>query len=323
DLRIAAVHVEAVGRVDEFLVLAEEPVHAVVVAARLLSRRESQDEVTVGHEAFLLEPHEDRGEDRGAVLDVVDAPTVEESVLLRQRERVERPVLLLRLPDVEVGEEEDGAGRALAPQPRDEVRVRRARGADDLDVGRCVAGGDEPPGQCLRGLRRAPVLVRRVGLDELLEEVAAQLLRRREVRGRSCGGRDEAQQPRLAGRFRRPFRWLATPVPRGLAHPRLRAPRRPQTLTRGTVRGRRAVCSGSVPQPELRVRKPVVLLTGASGEIGHGLIERLAGDRSRAIITLDLRPLDAAYAPLVAQQYVGSILDTNLLERILAEYEVQ
>jgi nucleoside-diphosphate-sugar epimerase len=73
----------------------------------------------------------------------------------------------------------------------------------------------------------------------------------------------------------------------------------------------------------VRVRKPVVLLTGASGEIGHGLIERLAGDRSRSIITLDLRPLDAAYAPLVAQQYVGSILDTNLLERILAEYEVQ
>ena len=30
------------------------------------------------------------------------------------------------------------------------------------------------------------------------------------------------------------------------------------------------------------MRKPVVLITGASGEIGHGLIDRLAADGSRA-----------------------------------------
>jgi nucleoside-diphosphate-sugar epimerase len=70
------------------------------------------------------------------------------------------------------------------------------------------------------------------------------------------------------------------------------------------------------------VRKPVVLITGASGEIGHGLIESLAQDGRRPIITLDLKPLDPPQAALVQQQYAGSILDDNLLERILAEYEV-
>ena len=70
------------------------------------------------------------------------------------------------------------------------------------------------------------------------------------------------------------------------------------------------------------LRKPVVLLTGASGEIGHGLIEELAKDGQRAIITLDLRPLDPHIAPLVQYQYAGSILDHALLERILAEFEV-
>ena len=40
------------------------------------------------------------------------------------------------------------------------------------------------------------------------------------------------------------------------------------------------------------VRKPVVLITGASGEIGHGLIESLAKDGRRPIITLDLKPLE-------------------------------
>lgn len=70
------------------------------------------------------------------------------------------------------------------------------------------------------------------------------------------------------------------------------------------------------------VRKPVVLITGASGEIGHGLIESLARDGRRPIITLDLKPLDAALGALVQQQYTGSILDDNLLERMLSEYEV-
>ena len=70
------------------------------------------------------------------------------------------------------------------------------------------------------------------------------------------------------------------------------------------------------------VRKPVVLITGASGEIGHGLIDNLAKDGRRPIITLDLKPLDPPQSALVQQQYAGSILDDHLLERILAEFEV-
>jgi len=70
------------------------------------------------------------------------------------------------------------------------------------------------------------------------------------------------------------------------------------------------------------LRKPVVLITGASGEIGHGLIERIARQGDQAIITLDLRALDPEVARHVQYQYMGSILDVNLLERILAEFEV-
>src|SRR5437588_9021812 len=70
------------------------------------------------------------------------------------------------------------------------------------------------------------------------------------------------------------------------------------------------------------LRKPVVLITGASGEIGHGLITDLARRDDRAVITLDLNPLDRDLASLVRQQFVGSILDNQLLDRILAEYEI-
>ena len=69
-------------------------------------------------------------------------------------------------------------------------------------------------------------------------------------------------------------------------------------------------------------RKPVVLITGASGEIGHGLIERLSANPDRAVIALDLSPLAAELAPRVRQHYIGSILDPQLLDRILAEYEI-
>jgi threonine 3-dehydrogenase len=69
------------------------------------------------------------------------------------------------------------------------------------------------------------------------------------------------------------------------------------------------------------MRKPVVLITGAGGEIGHGLMARLAGP-SRSIITLDVAPLDKTLAPLVTREFTGSITDADLLDRLLAEFEI-
>ena len=70
------------------------------------------------------------------------------------------------------------------------------------------------------------------------------------------------------------------------------------------------------------LRHTVILITGASGEIGHGLITRLTHVGSNPIITLDLNPLAKELAPLVRHQYIGSILDGQLLDRILAEFEI-
>ncbi|MEZ5293590.1 MAG: NAD-dependent epimerase/dehydratase family protein [Vicinamibacterales bacterium] len=70
------------------------------------------------------------------------------------------------------------------------------------------------------------------------------------------------------------------------------------------------------------MRKSVALITGAGGEIGHGLIARIAGAGGQGIVTLDLNPLEPALGRLVQREFTGSILDTALLERILAEFEV-
>jgi nucleoside-diphosphate-sugar epimerase len=70
------------------------------------------------------------------------------------------------------------------------------------------------------------------------------------------------------------------------------------------------------------MRRPVVLITGASGEMGHGLITRLAAEGTRPILTLDLKPLEPALSRLVAREFTGSVLDRSVLERILSEFEI-
>jgi nucleoside-diphosphate-sugar epimerase len=71
------------------------------------------------------------------------------------------------------------------------------------------------------------------------------------------------------------------------------------------------------------MRRPVVLITGAGGEIGHGLIEQLSRSRERAIVTLDVNRLDADVAKMVDVEMTGSIVDKAVLDRILASYQVE
>lgn len=70
------------------------------------------------------------------------------------------------------------------------------------------------------------------------------------------------------------------------------------------------------------MRKPVVLITGAAGEIGQALIDHLVEDGGQAIISIDLRPLEPSLAAKVTRAFAGSILDQALLESIQAEYAV-
>src|SRR5436190_2169565 len=65
------------------------------------------------------------------------------------------------------------------------------------------------------------------------------------------------------------------------------------------------------------MRKPVVLITGAGGEIGHGLMAGLAGP-SRSIITLDVTPLDKALGAdgrpsLAAKTAAGRVQEDHYL----------
>ena len=69
------------------------------------------------------------------------------------------------------------------------------------------------------------------------------------------------------------------------------------------------------------MRKPVILITGAGGEIGHSLVTHL-GRSGASLITLDLHPLEPSLLPLVVRVFTGSVTDPSLLDRLLAEFEV-
>jgi nucleoside-diphosphate-sugar epimerase len=69
-------------------------------------------------------------------------------------------------------------------------------------------------------------------------------------------------------------------------------------------------------------RKPVVLISGASGEMGHGLIHEIAERGRLDILALDVRPLDPDLARRCAAVRIGDILDRHLLDRVRAEFEI-
>jgi threonine 3-dehydrogenase len=70
------------------------------------------------------------------------------------------------------------------------------------------------------------------------------------------------------------------------------------------------------------MRREVILITGANGEIGHGLITKIHQENRAKVVALDLKPLDDCLMPFCERFIQGDILDKMLLGRLIAEYEI-
>lgn len=72
------------------------------------------------------------------------------------------------------------------------------------------------------------------------------------------------------------------------------------------------------------MRQKVILITGANGEVGHGLIQQLSEMRNMPpVIVLDIRGLDEHMRPRVYETIIGDILDSALLDKLINEYEIE
>lgn len=68
-------------------------------------------------------------------------------------------------------------------------------------------------------------------------------------------------------------------------------------------------------------RKEIILITGSNGEIGSNLIDFLSRKTSKNIVTLDLQPVKDSSQ--VYKHIVGSILSTQIINDINAEFEIK
>ena len=70
-------------------------------------------------------------------------------------------------------------------------------------------------------------------------------------------------------------------------------------------------------------RQPAVFITGAGGEVGHGLISALSGDSRPDIVATDLRDLEQGLREQCAATYLADVCDRDALDRLLAMYQVK
>ena len=70
------------------------------------------------------------------------------------------------------------------------------------------------------------------------------------------------------------------------------------------------------------MRKEVALVTGANGEVGHGLISHLGRTGKARVVAIDLQPLDDSLKPYCDRFIQGDILDGMLLGRLVSEFQI-
>lgn len=69
------------------------------------------------------------------------------------------------------------------------------------------------------------------------------------------------------------------------------------------------------------MRKKVILITGAAGEVGQSLVQQLARNGHLPLLTLDIQKLPADLEGK-STHLVGDVLDKNLFSRLVADYEI-
>jgi len=69
------------------------------------------------------------------------------------------------------------------------------------------------------------------------------------------------------------------------------------------------------------MRKPATLITGANGEMGHGLITTLNEKKNLHIVAMDLNSMDNFISGYCSEKIIGNILDIDLIDQLNGEYE--
>ena len=183
-----AAFIERKFRVNQFAVILDEPLDAVVRPATLFIGGERDNDVAIRLEAFLLVEDQIREPNRGLRLVVAGPAAVEISVLLDELEGVHAPVGAQGLDDVGVREQQDRLKLAGTVVADHEVRLLGARPANK-NIGIRKARRAQSSCCCLRDGGRRPSGEPGLNFDEFLVDFARQRPLRFRPRGLwNCSG---------------------------------------------------------------------------------------------------------------------------------------
>src|SRR5437762_2456785 len=169
-------------RIDQIAMILDNPVDAIVVAGFFIGR-ECDDQVAIGHVAFLLKANERRDPYGSHGLVVGTAAAVEVTVFFGELERIQRPILTQRLNNVEMREEQHRLSAAGPAIPRNKISFSRIR-PENLNVGFGKTGSLQPRGHHFSGCRRVADRIGGVDFDEVLIDIARKLVVRVHLRER-------------------------------------------------------------------------------------------------------------------------------------------
>src|SRR5687767_253078 len=110
-----------------------------------------------------------------------------------------------------------------------------------------------------------------------------------------------------------PLHWVNCPIVR-----RRSVRRQPPSPSPGRCTVHRTPGSAA---PEWTMPPPTILITGANGEIGHGLVSRLSELGPVRIVALDLHAPDASLQARCHRVVTGDISDIALLDTLVATYD--
>ena len=130
----AAAFVQRVIGLNQFALVLQQPVDAVVRSAAFFVRSQRDNQIAIRFEAFALIPDQIRNPDGRLRFVIGGSASVEVAVLFNELERVHAPVLALRLHDIDVGQQQNRLARAGSVVANHQV-VLGVFGAADPDVG--------------------------------------------------------------------------------------------------------------------------------------------------------------------------------------------
>src|SRR5947209_13121188 len=168
------VQIDAIFRVNPVAMLVQQPVNSVE-RATLLIGGQRKNQVAVRQIAFFFQADEIGNENGIAVLHVLGSAAVKVAVFFDEFEWIGGPILAVRFDDVQVPDEQDGLAISGSVKANDEVLLPLV-GTGDVEVLLSETRFEQTAGQRFGGGRHIADGVRRIDLNELLENIARQLL---------------------------------------------------------------------------------------------------------------------------------------------------